>query len=319
MNLGPTQLRILIAVVAAHVGFFATALIERPKVDTDASAGMLVWQSMQRGAAWNCALEPDPADIARDRQNFLTWWSPGQYLAVGPLHSLGASWGVAIAVATFLCSLCGLLGYWWLYRRLGFSGPTSAWAAGTLAVAWQVTRNYSEFSGGDLPLFAVSPWLVGWILSLRPLGLRSVLPFACLYLLGALTKLAFCVAAVAALAGICCAEFAREPRPQRLLRAGSWAAAMVLAAHFLLWLVFLRHGENPGNIGTKGLAWWYVVPSVLVLPAGSVLGLGSLLFRVFLSAFSSFPATPCCPAPCRWPQFSGFSWRSPPQPTGPSR
>jgi hypothetical protein len=300
MSLGPTQLRILLAVIAAHFCFFATALVERPKVDTDASAGMLVWRSMERGADWNCALEPDPSDIARDRQNFLTWWSPGQYLAVGPLHSLGASWGVAIATATLLCSLSGLLGYWWLYRRLGFSGLTSAWAAGTLAVAWQVTRNYGEFTGGDLPLFAVSPWLVGWILRLRPLSLRGVLPFACLYLLGALTKLAFCVTAVAVLAGICCAEFAQAPKLQRLLRAGSWAAAMVLTGHFLLWLVFLRHGENPGNIGARGLDWWYVLPSVLVLPAGSVLGLGSLLFRIFLFPGHSVLPGPASLAPILW-------------------
>jgi hypothetical protein len=300
MSIGTAQGRILLAVIVAHLCFFATALVVRPKVDSDAAAGMLVWRSMERGAHWNSAIEPDPADIARDRQSFMTWWSPGQYLAVGPLHSLGASWGASIATATLLCSLSGLLGYWWLYRSLGFAPATSAWAAGILAVAWQVTRNYGEFSGGELALLAVAPWLVGCIMRLRPLRLIGVLPFACIYLVGAMTKLSFCVTAAAALAGICCVEFAEAPGFRRLVGVGARAAAMMLAAHLLLWLVFLRHGANPSSIGAHGLPWWYVLPAVLVLPAGSALGMGSLLSRLFLFPGHALVAGPTSLAPLLW-------------------
>ncbi len=300
MSTGTAQGRILLAALVAHLCFFATALAVRPKVDSDASAGMLVWRSMERGAHWNSSYEPDPADIARDRQDFMTWWSPGQYLAVGPLHWLGASWGAAIAAATLLCSLCGLLGYWWLYRGLGFTPATSAWAAGVLAVSWQVTRNYGEFSGGDLPLLAVSPWLVGCIVRLRPLSPLGILPFACIYLVGAMTKLSFCVTAAAALAGLCCAEFAQAPGIRRLVRVGAWAAAMMLAAHILLWLVFLRYGVNPSSVGAHGQPWWYVLPAVLVLPAGSALGMGSLLWRIFLFPGHALVAGPASLAPLLW-------------------
>jgi hypothetical protein len=322
MNIGPSQKRLIIAIVLLHVAFFATALRERPKVDSDASSGMLVWSSMEKGARWNSAIEPDPSDIAADRQNFMTWWSPGQYLAVGPLHRTGLSWGAAIATATLLCSLIGLLGYWRLYASLGFTESTSAWAAAVLSVTWNVTRSYGEFPGGDLPLFAVAPWLLRCIFRMRPIGWASVAPFAVVYVLGAMTKLSFCVTAWAALAGICCIEFLEAPGGRRLLLLGAKAAAMAGAAHLLLWAVFLRHGATPATLGAHGQPWWYVLPAVLALPAGSVFGLGSLLGRVFLFPGHALLGSPAMLAPIFWifaAAFAAIGWalaRQVPLPSG---
>jgi hypothetical protein len=311
MNIGPNQRRLIIAIVLVHAALFATALRERPKVDSDASSGMLVWSSMERGARWNRSLEPDPSDIAADRQNFMTWWSPGQYLAVGPLHRAGLSWGAAIATATLICSLIGLLGYWRLYVGLGFNETTSAWAAAVLSVAWVVTRNYGEFPGGELPLFAVAPWLLRCIFRMRPIGWARIVPFAVVYVLGAMTKLSFCVTALAALAGICCIEFREAPGGRRLLALGAKASAMVAAAHLLLWAIFLRHGATPANIGAQGQPWWYVLPAVLALPAGSVFGLGSLLGRVFLYPGHALVGNPTMLAPIFWAfaaAFAAIAW-----------
>jgi hypothetical protein len=300
MTPNPTQCRFAAVLILIHLAFFATGLVLRPKVDSDASSGMLVWRAMERGARWNNAFEPDPKNIAEDRQEYLTWWSPGQYLAVGPLHGLGASWGVAIVTATLVCSLCGLFGYWWLYLSLGFSQACSAWSALILSVAWHVTRNYGEFSGGELPLFAVAPWLVGLIVRLRPISYWSIIPFAVIYWVGAMTKLSFCVTAAAVLAGVCCVELFPAPSLRRLAALAAVAAAMMLAAHLLLWITFLRHGANPGSMETHGQPWWYVLPAVLVLPPGSVLGLGSLLERIFLFPGHAILAGQASLAPILW-------------------
>jgi hypothetical protein len=296
----PTQCRFAAVLILIHLAFFATGLVLRPKVDSDASSGMLVWRAMERGARWNNAFEPDPRNIAEDRQEYLTWWSPGQYLAVGPLHRLGASWGVAIVTATLLCSLCGLFGYWWLYLSLGFSQACSAWSALILSVVWHVTRSYGEFSGGELPLFAVAPWLVGLIVRLRPISLWSIIPFAVIYWVGAMTKLSFCVTAAAVLVGVCCVELLQSPSLRRLATLAAMAATMTLAAHLLLWITFLRHGASPGSIETHGQPWWYVLPAVLVLPPGSVLGLGSLLDRIFLFPGHALLSGPASLAPILW-------------------
>jgi hypothetical protein len=300
MRAGTLQLRLLAAVVAVHLVFFASAIICRPKVASDASSGMLVWRSMEQGAGWNRAIEPDPENIARDHQEFLTWWSPGQYLVVGPLHRIGMSWGIAIATATLCCSLAGIAGFWRLYLLLGFGEATSAWAAAILSVTWHVTAFYGEFPGGELPLFAAMPWLIAAILKLRPLRWWSAVPFAVLYLAGAMVKLSFCVTAVAAVAGICLSEFLAAPRPSRLVSLAAKAGLMIFAGHLLLWAVFLRFGVNPSTLGGHGLAWWYVVPSVAVMPAGSVIGLGSLLARVFLFPLHPLVSAPESLAPLLW-------------------
>ena len=291
-------------------------------MDSDASAGMLVWQSMERGARWNCALEPDPANIALDHQSFLTWWSPGQYLVVGPLHRLGLSWGASIAWATLLCSLVGLWGFWRLYLYLGFSSETSAWAVAVLSVAWHVTRSYGEFLGGELPLFAVVPWLLALILRLRPIRFRSLVPFAAIYLVGAMTKLSFCVTACAALAGACCSEASREPGARRLATLAAKAAAMLASAHGLLWLVFLRHGATPASTLGPAQAWWYVLPSALAQPAGSVFGMESLLSRIFFFPGHAVLESRESLAPVAWALAAGaaaFYWaiaRKTPLPVG---
>jgi hypothetical protein len=300
MKMGSGHGQVIAAIGLLHAAFFATALVERPKVDSDASSGMLVWSSMEKGAGWNRALAPDPANIAEDRQEFMTWWSPGQYLAVGPLHRAGLSWGVSIAVATLLCSLIGVFGYWRLFICLGFSGATSAWSAAVLATVWHVTRNYGEFPGGELPLFAVEPWLLGLIFRQRPFGIASAATFAAVYLVGAMAKLSFCVAALAALAGVCLDGFLAAPSARRLLALAAKGAAAVGAAHLILWSVFLRHGATPANIGAHGQPWWYVLPAVLALPAGSVLGLGSLLWRILLFPGHALLASPAHLAPFLW-------------------
>jgi hypothetical protein len=282
-----TKFRVVAAIVALNVAFLASAVIERPKIASDASSGMLVWSSMEHGSRWNRFFEPDPADIAATRQNFLTWWSPGQYLAVGPLHRIGLSWGAAIVAATFCCTLIGIAGFWRLYLLLGFGTATSGLAAAILSITWHVTRSYGEFPGGELPLFAAVPWLIAAILRIRPLRWWSALPFAAIYLAGAMVKLSFCVAATATVAGICLAEYCEAPTGRRFLVLATKGASMVVLGHLLLWAVFLRFGVSPGTIGAHGSPWWYVIPVAAVLPAGSVIGIGSIISRIFM-----FPGHP---------------------------
>jgi hypothetical protein len=121
-----------------------------------------------------------------------------------------------------------------------------------------------------------------------------------------MTKLSFCVTALAALAGVCCAEFSSALSARRLLVLGAKAAAMMVTAHLLLWVVFLRYGANPGGIGAHGQPWWYVLPAVLALPAGSIFGLASLLGRVFLFPGHAILGSPASLAPILWVFALGF-------------
>jgi hypothetical protein len=311
LKFGTAHWWMLVAIVAAQLAFFVTCLTDRPKLGSDASGGMIVWQSMERGAGWNRFVEPDPANISVDRESFLTWWSPGQYLAVGPLHRLGVDWALAIASATLICSLAGLAGYWQLYRALGFGSVTSALAIAVLSLSWHVTSAYGEFFGGELPLFAVSPWLVAAIVRMRPLRWWSALPFSLVYLAGAMVKLTFCVTGSAAVFGVCCSDFFAAPSRRKLLVLGLKAGSMILVAHTLLWAVFLRYGTNPSDIGPNSQHWWYAVPFVVATPAVSVIGLGGVLGRLFLFPGHAVVGAPEDLAPIYWVMAIGvvmFYW-----------
>jgi hypothetical protein len=281
-NIGVAGARIAVAILLIQVSLFAAELIARPRLDSDASVGLLVWQSMERGSPWNCALQPDPADISVDRPEFLTWWSPGQYLVVGPLHRIGLSWGVAIAFATLSCVLAGVAGYWRLYLALGFEKSTAAWSAGILSLTPHVCRFYGEFPGGELPVFAVSGWLLAAVFAMKPLRWLNLPAFAAIFVAGAMVKLSFCITAAAGLAGVCLSEIRSAPGIRRLADLGAKSVGMVGVGYALTWFLFLRHGTNPSQGGGSPLPWWYVVPFVTAAPIGSILGFGGFVSRVFL-------------------------------------
>jgi hypothetical protein len=297
MVLRPAVPRLVGAVLCFQAVFFGISLAGHPKVTSDAAAGLLVWHSMERGGRWNRETFPDPDDIAKDRQEFTTWWSPGQYLAVGPLHSLGLSWGHAISVATFALSVAGLVGFFRLYTYLGFSEETAAWAVAALSLSWHVTLNYGEFTGGELPAFAAAPWILLGIFRLRPLSFGSVVPFAALYLLGTLVKLSFAVTAVSVLAAIWLQECWSAPSAGRRIRLTFIAALMAAVAHIALWAIFLRLGANPSTAGDGHPPIAYTIFALLSLPLGSVLGLSSILSRIFLYPGHELIAGPSSLAP----------------------
>jgi hypothetical protein len=301
----------MVAVILLQASFCVTALIDRPKLSSDATAGMAVWESMGRGSGWNRYLEPDPSNIATDRSEFLTWWSPGQYLAVGPLKRLGLSWGAAIACATLLFSILGILGFLRLYAEFGFGPVTCAVATAVVSLTWHVTSEYGQYLGGELPLFGVTPWLLIAIYRLRPLRWWSAFPFAAIYVAGAMMKLSFCVVALAALAGLCCVEFFGTPGTPgargRLGIAGK-AVVMAVAAHAALWTVFLRLGANPSGIGAHGNPWWFVVPVAIVEPVLGVGGIGTMLGRVFMYPGHYIVSATQSLAPIYWVLAGGAAW-----------
>jgi hypothetical protein len=293
-RIGRGQRFLFFAILAEQLALFGSARVARPRLDSDAATGLWVWESMHRGAGFNRLLLPDPADISRNVGIFLTWWSPGQYLAVGPLHSLGADWGLAIAIATLLGALLGIAGYWSLYRSLGFSAKICAWSAGFLSFCWFTIRLYYEFHGGELVAFGLFPWLILGIsrLRLRPFHLTALLSFGGIYLVGGLAKLSFAVAALAALAGVAAREVRPGARLGSWLQTGAAAAAMAAFGYGLLWLVFLRHGPTPASPSGPGSPWTSAIPVAIFLPMGSVFGLFGVISRIFL-----FPGHPLVDRP----------------------
>src|SRR5215207_11268029 len=101
----------VIAALAICALLTIVSLIVPPSMYSDSGWGLLAWRSLLQGAPFNVILSPDPDDIARDRADFLTWWSPGQYLVPGVLNLSGMSLGSAISLTVGLSLLVCLLGW----------------------------------------------------------------------------------------------------------------------------------------------------------------------------------------------------------------
>src|SRR3978361_69784 len=79
-----------------------------PALFPDPGMGFQVLRSMQMGTGFNVFTGPDQSDIAQNYTEFLTWWSPGQYLVpyfFKIIASLNTGQGIAITV-----TICEVLG-----------------------------------------------------------------------------------------------------------------------------------------------------------------------------------------------------------------
>ena len=104
--------KILLALACITCVLGLLLFIAPSSIFPDPGWGFLVMRSMQRGAHFNTLVSPNPDNITLDQEKFLSWWSPGQYLAPYFFQTvLRLTTGKAVAVTIFLCSLLGLAGY----------------------------------------------------------------------------------------------------------------------------------------------------------------------------------------------------------------
>src|ERR1700722_10185309 len=103
----------IVVLVAGIVLFFIP-----PALFTDPSQGFQVLQSMQHGGGFNNLVAPDQGDISQTYTQFLTWWSPGQYLAPYFFQLIFAvNLGRGIAITIVLAECCGLIGLYYFLKK----------------------------------------------------------------------------------------------------------------------------------------------------------------------------------------------------------
>jgi hypothetical protein len=140
--------------------FTVVSALVPPSMYSDSGWGMLEWRTLASSGHFNTIATPDPADISKDRLEFMTWWSPGQYLIPGVFTVLGLRLGSAFSITAGLSLLCCLLGWIRVLKHFALS-PQAA----TLAVAFLSTFRYSTlpfgiYHGGEILLQGITPWLI---------------------------------------------------------------------------------------------------------------------------------------------------------------
>lgn len=163
----------------------------------------MTWRSMAGGAPFNTLLAPAPEDISTDTGSFTATWSPGQYLVPIVFTRLGLTLGHALTVTASLCTVAALAGCFKLYRRMGFPVTITLTACAVLASTRATALPFGIYNGGEVLLFAATPWIILATLESSRVGWYGVPLGIALFLFGAFLKLSFAVSAVALLiAGI---------------------------------------------------------------------------------------------------------------------
>ncbi len=132
-----------------------------PALFPDPSWGLQVLRSMQKGGGFNMLPVPDTNDISKSSAEFLSWWSPGQYLVPYLFIALfKLSVGRALALTVTLCSLTGLAGFYVCFKKLGFSPVIIALSIAFIACQQAYIIPYSFYNGGEILLFAFAGWFL---------------------------------------------------------------------------------------------------------------------------------------------------------------
>jgi hypothetical protein len=79
-NTKPIHKIILFAVFTIVAILGLLVIITPSAIFPDASWGFHVLRSMQMGGGFNILTKPDQQNIALNSTEFISWWSPGQYL-----------------------------------------------------------------------------------------------------------------------------------------------------------------------------------------------------------------------------------------------
>ncbi|MDB5123013.1 MAG: hypothetical protein JWP94_1142 [Mucilaginibacter sp.] len=236
-------------------GFIAVMLLgvllffNPPAVFPDPGMGFQVLRSMQLGAPFNTLLGPDQSDISKNYSQFLTWWSPGQYL-VPYLFKLGSFFntGEAIAITITICQIMGLVGLYFFFRKVGFTPFISVASLLFIICQQAFVVPYVFYNGGEILLFAFVGWFLYGCVSLKKPGLTLVLFVLFSGWLGFFCKSSFLWIYAA---GLCCLWLrlsSINPSIANRIKTGLWLAipgALSLAG---IYVFFLSKGETPASV-----------------------------------------------------------------------
>lgn len=268
---------LLLALGAITLVLGVLLFIAPPSIFPDPGWGFEVMRCMQRGGHFNTLVSPDPHNIALDHGDFLSWWSPGQYLIPYLLQTvLWLNTGRAVALTVALCSLLGLAGYYKLFTRLGFTPWLSA-----ISVAFIASQNYFIlpfvfYPGGEILLFAFGGWFLYGCFGIQKLSWQAMVFLFVAGIAGFICKSS---ALWMYAAGLACVwiNISATKELKAWIRNGILIAVPAAAALGIVYLGYLSKGTNPSD--TAGT--WLFKPETLSYPLASPLLSGLSIDEMF--------------------------------------
>jgi hypothetical protein len=218
-----------------------------PSIFPDPANGFRVMRSMEMGGPFNHLIAPDQGDIAQNTSDFLTWWSPGQYLVPYVFKlALGVNTGQASALTIVLCQLIGLAGLYAFFKKIGFSPLVSSLSLLFIVCQQFFVVPYVFYNGGETLFFAFIGWFLYGCVALKDTGWQLII-FA---LLSGWAGF-FCKSSVLWMyaAGLLFL-YIRLSFGKSLadwIKKGIWIAIPAIVCIATIWLFFLSKGQNPAS------------------------------------------------------------------------
>lgn len=221
-----------------------------PALFPDPADGFKVMRSMEMGGGFNQWVTPNPDDLTKNSTQFLTWWSPGQYMVPYTFKLiLGVNTGQAAALAITLCQLLGLWGFYKFFKKIGFSSIIAAVSMLVIACQQFFILPYVYYPGGELLLFGFLGWFLYGCTSFNSTSLLMAV-----FVLGSGILGFFCKSSIIwmFLAGLLCLwiRLSSKKPLSDWIKNGLWIGVPAIIAIAVIWLTFLSKGQNPASISS---------------------------------------------------------------------
>jgi len=246
--------KIILAVIAVAVLAMGILLfLIPPALFPDPANGFQVLRSMHLGGGFNNMVAPDQSDISQDYTEYLTWWSPGQYLVPYFFKLIAAiNMGQAIAITVTLCTAIGLTGFYQFFKKVGFSSMIA-----TLSLVFIICQvaffvPFVYYNGGEILLFAFEGWFLYGCASFSKPGIKVALFVLLAGWAGFFFKSSFIWMYIA---GLCCLWVKLCAHRKGLLewiKKGLWVGIPAVLSLACIYVFFLSKGQSPAS-AAKGL------------------------------------------------------------------
>jgi hypothetical protein len=245
--------KVILAIIGVVVLVLGVLLfLSPPAVFPDPGMGFQVLRSMQLGGSFNTLLTPDQSDISQNYADFLTWWSPGQYLVPYLFKSIAhLNLGQASALTVTAGGLLGLAGFYCFFKKMGFSSLLATLSLIFIVFQQAFVVPYVFYNGGEILLFAFEGWFLYGCAAIKKPGAVLVLFVLFSGWLGFFCKSSFIWMYIA---GLCCLWIRLSQNKTAVwvwLKNGLWIALPAIISLGGIYLLYLSKGQTPASASSE--------------------------------------------------------------------
>ncbi|MDO3627478.1 hypothetical protein [Mucilaginibacter sp. BT774] len=223
------------------------SFVAPPSLFPDPANGFLVMRSMEMGGKFNMMVTPDQDDFSKNTSEFLTWWSPGQYLvpyAFKLLFSVNS--GQASALTVLLCQLLGLAGFYVFFKKVGFTPFIAALSMLFIACQQFFVVPYVFYNGGEILSFAFTGWFLYGCVAFKGASWQMLLFILLSGWVGFFCKSSTMWVYAAGLLFMWI-RLSSATALTGWIKNGIWIAIPAIVAMGTIYVFFLSKGQNPAS------------------------------------------------------------------------